>query len=365
MAAISNDSERKRRPTAIDVAKAAGVSQSAVSRSFTPGASVSRDVRDRVHAAATVLHYRPNAMARAIMTRRSGLVAIVIAIDTNLQYPEALSELARALSRGGRHIMLFAIDAMSEVDAVVDQIWAYQVDSVVALVDLTDQQVSLLEEHDVPVVLYNRLPGRRIVSSVGCDHVGCGRLLAEHLLSCGATRFAIVEGPAHSSVATERLAGVLGELERAGVADIVRAPGDYTYDAGVAAVASLGGAALVGRALIAANDMMALGALDALRSSYGLVVPAQVMVAGFDGIGATRWIGYQLTTVRQPIRRMAEATSTMVAERVEGSSQAERRAFAGELMIGQSTAKAQSRGSHPSPPAASVTTVPPRSVSPA
>jgi len=337
MAVIVDDSERKRRPTAIDVARAAGVSQSAVSRSFTPGASVSHAVRQRVLAAATALNYRPNAMARAIMTRRSGLVAIVVAVDTNLQYPEALSELARALSRGGRRIMLFAIDAMREVDAVVDQIWSYQVDSVVALVDLTDKQVSLLEEHDVPVVLYNRMPGRRIVSSVGCDHVGCGRLLAEHLLGLGATRFALVDGPVHSSVATERLEGVVTELQRVGIAAVVRAPGDYSYDSGVAAVAALGGAELAGAALIAANDMMALGALDALRSNYGLQVPAQVMVAGFDGIGATRWIGYRLTTVRQPIRRMAEATSVMVAERVEGSAQAERRAFAGELIVGQST----------------------------
>ena len=333
----TDDGERKRRPTAIDVARVAGVSQSAVSRSFTPGASVSRAVRDRVLAAATALNYRPNAMARAIMTRRSGLVAIVVAVATNLQYPEALSELARALSRSGRRIMLFAIDTMREVDAVVDQIWSYQVDGVVALVDLTDAQVALLEEHDVPVVLYNRLPGRRIVSSVGCDHVGCGQLLAEHLLGLGATRFALIDGPPHSSVAIERVAGVLGALASAGIAEPARAAGDYSYESGVAAVAALGGAGLAGCALVAANDMMALGALDALRTTYGLAVPDAVMVAGFDGIGAARWIGYRLTTVRQPIRRMAEATAVMVAERVEGSSQAERRAFAGELIVGQST----------------------------
>ena len=212
----SADSARRRRPTALDVALAAGVSQSAVSRSFTPGASVSPAVRARVLTAAKALGYRPNAMARAIMTRRSGLVAIVVAVDTNLQYPEALSELARALSRSGRRIMLFAIDAMREVDAVVDQIWSYQVDGVVALVGLTDAQVALLEDHDVPVVLYNRLPGRRVVSSVGCDHDGCGRLLAEHLLGLGHRRFAVVHGPLHSSVASERLGGVAAALAAAG-----------------------------------------------------------------------------------------------------------------------------------------------------
>ncbi len=334
---MAEDGERRRRPTALDVAQVAGVSQSAVSRSFTPGASVSRGIRDRVLVAAKTLGYRPNAMARAIMTRRSGLVAIVVAVDTNLQYPEALSELARALSRDGRRIMLFAIDTMAEVDAVVDQIWSYQVDGVVALVNLSDKQVALLEDHDVPVVLYNRVPGRRVVSSVGCDHDGCGRLLAEHLLDLGQRRFALVQGPASSTVASERMGGVATALAAAGIDDIVEARGDYSYASGGAAAVALGDR-LRGRALVAANDMMGLGALDAIRTTLGLRVPEDVAVAGFDGIGATRWIGYRLTTVRQPIRRMAEATSAMVAERVDGSALSERRSFAGELIVGETTA---------------------------
>ena len=336
---IGDEPDRKRRPTAVDVAAAAGVSQSAVSRAFTPGASVSPQVRDRVHEAASALGYRPNAMARAIMTRVSGLVAIVVATETNVQYPEALSELSRALSRRGRRIMLFTIDAMSEVDAVVDQVWSYQVDAVVALVDLTDAQVALLEDHGVPVVLYNRLPGRRVVSSVGCDHDGCGRLLAEHLLDLGHRKFALIDGPAHSSVGRERMAGVRTAIAAAGLGDTVATRGEYSYASGVAAVDALGGKALSGRALIAANDMMALGALDALRITVRLDVPRKVAVAGFDGVGAARWLGYGLTTVRQPIRRMAEATAVMVAERVEGSSVSERRAFAGELIVGQSTVR--------------------------
>ena len=331
------DAKRRRRPTAVDVAVAAGVSQSAVSRAFTPGASVSPGVKARVLTAAAAMGYRPNAMARAIMTRRSGLVAIVVAIDTNLQYPEALSELARALSRSGRRIMLFAVGEMPEVDAVVDQIWSYQVDGVVALVGLTDAQVALLEDHDVPVVLYNRLPGRRVVSSVGCDHDGCGRMLAEHLLGLGHRRFALVHGPPNSSVANERLGGVVAALTAAGVDDVVGTRGDYGYASGVAAVRALGGAALRGRAVVAANDMMALGALDELRITLGLDVPGEVAIAGFDGIAAAGWLGYRLTTVRQPIRRMAEATAAMVAERVDGSGVSERRSFAGELIVGQST----------------------------
>ena len=83
--------------------------------------------------------------------------------------------------------------------------------------------------------------------------------------------------------------------------------------------------------------MMALGVLDEVRITLGLAVPGEIAVAGFDGIGAAHWLGYRLTTVRQPIRRMAEATAAMIAERVDGSSVSERRSFAGELVVGGST----------------------------
>lgn len=326
---------RKRRPTAHDVAQAAGVSQSAVSRCFTPGASASPAVRKKVVEAAKRLGYRPNAMARTIITRRSGLVAIVVAVDTNLQYPEALSELSRALSRSGRRIMLFAIDTMNEVDAVVDQIWSYQVDGVVALVSLTDTQIGLLEDHDVPVVLYNRLPGKRLVSSVTCDHAMCGQLLAGHLIDAGHRRFALIHGPAHSSVASERMGGVAATLAAAGIGDILEARGDYTYDSGVAATRELGGqGSLLGSAIVAANDMMALGALDEARFGFDLSVPGETVVAGFDGIGAARWRSYDLTTVRQPLQRMAEAAAAMIAERVNLGLVGERRVFPGELVVG-------------------------------
>ena len=328
-------SARKRRATAHDVAVAAGVSQSAVSRCFTPGASASPAVRSKVVEAAKRLGYRPNAMARTIITRRSGLVAIVVAIDTNLQYPEALTELSRALGASGRRVMLFAIQTMAEVDAVVDQIWSYQVDGVVALVSLTDAQIGLLEDHDVPVVLYNRLPGKRQVSSVTCDHAGCGRLLAAHLHDAGHRRFALIAGPVHSSVSTERLAGVAAELRERGIDRVAGAQGDYSYDSGVAAARALAADAdLRGMTLVAANDMMALGALDHVRFALGLRVPRDTVVAGFDGIGAARWQSYALTTVRQPLQRMAEATAAMIADRVNAGLVGERRLFPGELVVG-------------------------------
>ena len=196
----------------------------------------------------------------------------------------------------------------------------------------------MLEDHDVPVVLYSRLPGRRQVSYVSCDHAACDRILAAHLLEVGHRDFALVHGPAASSVAVERMAGVADELRAAGLDGFAAARGDYSYGSGVEAARQLAAARdLNGVALIAANDMMALGALDHLRFALGVKVPAQAVVAGFDGIGAARWRSYDLTTVGQPLQRMAQAAAAMIAERVNAEPVGERRIFPGELILRHSS----------------------------
>lgn len=311
---------RKSRARAVDVATAAGVSQSAVSRTFTPGASVSDEVRGRVLKAAKRLNYRPNAMARAVTTRRSNVLGIIEAIDTNLHYPEVLAELSRAIAKRGMRVMLFTLDRMTEIEDVVDHIWSYQVDGVVALVGLEDRHVRLLEEHGVPVALFNRRPGDYAVSAVTCDHRACGRMIAQRLLHAGHRRFGLIDGPEASSVARERLDGVREALAAAGPGrgEIASARGDYSYTSGHAAMATLlAGAGGRPDAVVAANDMMALGALDHARHVARLDVPAALAVTGFDGIGPTRWDSFRLTTVRQPVMRMADATISVLCERID------------------------------------------------
>ena len=116
--------------TSLDVARLAQVSQSAVSRTFTPGASVSEATRTKVEAAARKLGYRPNAIARTLITRRSRMIGVVMSYLENQFYPVVLEKLSQRLQRDGYHVLLFIADTR-QTDAVLAEILQYQVDGLV------------------------------------------------------------------------------------------------------------------------------------------------------------------------------------------------------------------------------------------
>ena len=130
------------RVTSYDVARLAGVSQSAVSRCFKPGASVSKRMRARVMKVAEDLSYQPNAIARSLITRRSNMVAVVISQQTNLYYPEVLVQLSQRFSERGVRVLLFTLYHESDIDKLLDQIFQYQVDGVVEAARLSGEQNS-------------------------------------------------------------------------------------------------------------------------------------------------------------------------------------------------------------------------------
>ncbi|GIL39578.1 LacI family DNA-binding transcriptional regulator [Roseiterribacter gracilis] len=327
----------RRRVTSYDVAKRAGVSQSAVSRCFTEGASASSDLREKVMRAAEELGYRPNAIARGLITRRSNLVAVVISSRTNLYYPEVLFELTTRFEARGSRVLLFALEHESDVDHVLDKVFSYQVDGVVAAARLSDAQVVQFERHGIPVVLYNRFADRAPASSVCCDHLEYGHRLAERLVAAGHKSFGIIDSPADSFVGIERIKGVRGVLKAHGF-DAPSVRGDYGYESGGTALAELlKKTRKRPAAVICANDAMALGAIDYARNELGLEIPKQLSIVGFDGIGPAYLAAYRLTTVRQPVRRMTEAAVSMLMERIEDPTLApEKRMFSGDLVEGAS-----------------------------
>ena len=134
MNATSNRTDRVRSPvpTSHDVAQRAGVSQSAVSRCFRKGSSISAKTRARVMAAVEELGYHSNALASGLITRRSNLVAVIISNLTNLYYPEVLAELTRRLSERGVRVLLFTLQAESDVDEMLDQVWRYRVEGAIS-----------------------------------------------------------------------------------------------------------------------------------------------------------------------------------------------------------------------------------------
>ncbi len=325
------------RATSYDVAHLAGVSQSAVSRCFKQGASVAPRTREKILEAARALNYYPNAIAQGLITRRSNLVAIIISNLTNLYYPEVLAELTQRLSAQGIRVLLFSLAAESDVDEVLDQVWRYRVDGAIVAARLNPEQLAAFADRGVPLVLYNRIGEGIPVASVCCDSVGGEQALVEGLIEGEHDVFGIIAGPADSYVGEERVEAARRRLQQLG-RDPLIVRGNFDYASGDAGLKEL--MRMTDRkldALICANDLMAIGAIDSARINFGIDVPADLSVVGFDGVGPATWLAYQVTTIRQPVRRMTEAAVAMLLERIERPELSpEQRLFAGELLTGAS-----------------------------
>lgn len=326
----------KRAATCYDVARRAGVSQSSVSRSFRPGCTISPKMRDRVLSAAAELGYHPNALAQSLTTRRSNLVAILISTVTNRTYPEMLSALTDRLSQNGMRALLFTSESNLVPADALEQIWRFKVDGAIAIARLSDDQVLQFADHGVPLVLYNRVSDIGSVGSVCCDSVRGEGLLVDGLLAAGHRRFGVIAGLEHSHVGDERLRATLDRLDAAGLPALSVKRGGYDYASGREAFDALLAEAGQLDAVVCANDLMAIGAIDAAREQ-GLNVPGDLSVVGFDGVGPAEWASYRLSTIRQPVERMVNSAVTMLLDRVEDPDQpAERRLFMGEFIRGAS-----------------------------
>jgi DNA-binding LacI/PurR family transcriptional regulator len=326
-----------RHVTSYDVAIVAGVSQSAVSRCFKPGASVSPATHARVMIAASGLDYIPNAAARSLITRRSNMVAVVMPDEASLYAPETLAELSQQLARRGKRVLLFTVPRETDVAHALGDIREYQVDGAIIAAALTDGQVQEFERRRLPLVMFNHTVRGRSTGSVLCDQHESGRLLATRLAAAGHRQFGIAAGPLTSAAATERCQGACDRLQELGLPPPVVVPGQFDYAGGARGLREI-----IGRlgkapdAIICGNDLMALGCLDLARHALHIDVPGSMSVASFDTTEPPGWLGRNLTTLRQPLHHMALAGADLLTSMIEsqGSHAAERRTFAAQLVEG-------------------------------
>ncbi|WP_454774759.1 LacI family DNA-binding transcriptional regulator [Janthinobacterium tructae] len=332
-----------RRVTSYDVALLAGVSQSAVSRCFKPGASISPATQAKVMQAALSLDYIPNAAARSLITRRSNLVAVIISNLANLYYPQVLSDLSQQIARQGKRLLLFTLEREADIGKVLSDVWQYQVDGAVVAAGLSDEQMLEFGRRDVPLVLFNRSPREHAVHAVLCDQGEAARLLVSRLAEAGHRQFAVIDGPGDSAVAQERKAGVLDRLFTLGLPAPIVVSGNYDYASGGRGLRKvIDRLGRVPDAVICGNDIMAIGCLDTARHQMGIQVPLQMSVAGFDALEASGWLSYDITTLRQPVQKMATDAVAMLGELMERrGGNAERRRYCSYLVEG-STARLSS-----------------------
>lgn len=304
--------------TAADIAERAGVSRSAVSRTFTPGASVSDPVRARVLEAAGELGYRVNRLARSLNHARSNIVGLV---GADLQQPfhaECLATLSTALLEDGFQCMLLnAANAERDMGLLIERVLEYRVCAIVVMNGTPPSRI--VKEclgNGVPVVLVNKLMPGFAVDTVVTDHAGGGRAAAEQLFAAGCCRLAVVSSGARTASLTGRLDAFRKRAAELGLPVRVWREGPTDYSAGrQAALDMLADDTIDGAFCV--TDLLALGFLDAARLDRGRRVPHDLSLIGFDDIPQAAWNVYQLTTFRQPVRLLTDQVMQVIRQRAE------------------------------------------------
>jgi DNA-binding LacI/PurR family transcriptional regulator len=311
---------RESRVSQIDVARLAGVSQAAVSRTFTPGASVSAEVRQQVLDAAEQLGYRPNAIARSLITNSTNMIGIALVRFANPFYWQIFREFTQKLQDLGYSTLLLNAAQDHAVEQTLPTALQYQVDGVIITsATLTSKMADECARTGTPVVLFNRYEMGTTANAVCCDNVGGGKLVANALLDAGYERLAYIAGEEGSSTNRDRERGFTRQLQARGHMLAFReSGGEYTYEAGYAAAKRLLQTDTLPDAIFCASDLMAMGVLDAAKE-LGLKIPDDLGIVGFDDIKMAAWPGYAITTVRQPVDRMVDTTIEVLLNAIEKS----------------------------------------------
>ncbi|MFN3776731.1 LacI family DNA-binding transcriptional regulator [Sphingomonas parapaucimobilis] len=313
----------RRSPTLNEVARLAGVSPSAVSRTFTVGASVADKTRAKVLQAAELIGYRPNLLARSLSRQRSGTVGIAVTRLENSFNSLLLEELATALQRVGLGCRLIVTGDRDAVDVRIEEVLQHQIDVLVlCAVNLSSRIEEECAAVGVPVVMVNRItPGvgrsARAIAIVGSNEEG-GRVVADHLAEAGHRSFAFIAGSADASNSREREAGFIAGLAKSGLPAPIVETGHYTFNGAMDATRTILGTVNRPDALFCANDHMALAAITVAQTEFGLSVGKDISIVGFDDSPAARF-GAGLTSFSQPASLMAEEAARNIIALLGGN----------------------------------------------
>lgn len=321
-----SDSERPLFVSARMVAERAGVSRSAVSRTFTDGASVSEETRRKVLDSAEALGYHVNHLARGLR-ERSNIVCLVVADITTPIRSRLVDELTRKLQAAGKITMVLNTQTDTEsVSAALRLTLNYRADATVVLSGTPS--TSLIETclaNGQQVVLINRDDPLSGCHNLGVNNAMGAREAFFLLRRAGCQSLGVVTSTARTASLLER-EHVFVEAARAdGVPVSVIAAGPTGYAAGLEGARRLFGRSKAPDGVFCTSDLLALGFMDGARHEFGLDIPGDLCVVGFDDIAEADWRSYRLTTFAQPLSQMAEHVVDLVAHPTLAG--AERRIF--------------------------------------
>jgi len=304
-----------------DVAKQVGVSVQTVSAVVNNKPGITEETQERVYAAIEELGYRPFSIARSMRTRRTRTIALVVSDIANPSFATMASAAEDYAHAHGYNLILYNThdDIVREtgyIKTAVDR-W---VDGMI-FVSAEDKMTSLnaLEAAGIPTVAIDRIPKGYDGPSVTLDNVKSGRIAAEHLLDLGHTCIAHINGPLRLRLARERLAGFQQAIKARGLSPghCVSGEGNWECMAGYKAMQKIMASDRHPTAIFAANDRMAIGAMQVIYEA-GLRVPDDISVVGLDDIELAAFQNPSLTTVRQSFAELATLAVRLLLGILEG-----------------------------------------------
>ena len=306
-----------------DVAERAGVHPATVSRALSDSTShlVNETTRERVQAAARELGYRPNPIARSLKTNRSFTVGVLVPDITNPLFPPMVRGIEDALGPAGFTALIANTDNDEErAQTALETMRARQSDGCIAATATLDDGLLARVAAELPMVLINRrVTSHGIPAVVADDHSGV-RQAVEHLAALGHERIAHVAGPQWASTGAARHAAFFETLKAVGLeahAEAVRFTDGFTEEQGARALLELLDSGAEFTALVAGNDLVALGCYDAL-AERGLRCPDDMSIVGFNDMPFADKFNPPLTTVRIPHYEMGLRAAELLLERLAG-----------------------------------------------
>lgn len=296
------------RVTSVDVANLAGVSQATVSRMFNSPESVSQEKREKILAAASQLHYVPNAAARSLaLNKDSNIVGIIVKDFQNPFYTHFIYSLSNKLNTIGKKVILFNGEEQNLAKVLVDA-QSLNVEGLVIASSSLSQQLAVRNlPTEIPVVLINRQESSNLYCSVASDDIQSGRQAADFFVEKGIRNFAFFAGLDSTPSSRRRQNGFESRLSEWGYNNIYIIKGEYTYDSGYERMARfLSTRPKVPVGILCANDLIALGVIDAIKCDGRYKIPNDFAVIGFDNIEEGTWKSYQLSSMRMPLDEMID-----------------------------------------------------------
>jgi LacI family transcriptional regulator len=327
-----------------DVAERAGVSTTTVSHVINGTRFVSPELRQRILQAMEELDYRPNVLARSLRVGESKTIGLVVPDNTNPFFAEISRVIEDVGFNEGYSVFLCNSDGRVEKEqAYVRSLLSKRVDGVVFITaGGSTEPLKDLTRHDTPVVVVDREVPLSLADLVLLNNKMGGSLATRHLLDLGHRRIACITGPSMLTPSADRVRGYREAMEQAGIALdpqwIVQ--GDFRPSGGEAGMRQLLGLSEPPTAVFACNDLMAIGALHAIRAA-GLRVPQDISLVGFDDIALAADLIPPLTTIAQPIAEMGEIAVRLLLSRINGKrelTQTQRHVLEPRLVQRESTA---------------------------